>query len=79
MELIDRMLAGDQRALARLITLVENRRPEMTAIMEKVYDLAGRARTCGHQAEHVQLRARRQHARALKAVRQGQHSLRRPR
>ncbi len=47
MELIDRMLAGDQRALARLITLVENRRPEMTAIMEKVYDLAGRARVIG--------------------------------
>ncbi len=47
MELVDRMLAGDQRALARLITLVENRRPEMPAIMETIYDLAGKARVIG--------------------------------
>jgi LAO/AO transport system kinase len=41
------MLAGDPRALARLITLVENRHPSMPAIMERVYELAGQARVLG--------------------------------
>jgi LAO/AO transport system kinase len=41
------MLAGDPRALARLITLVENRHPSMPEIMDRVYGLAGGARIIG--------------------------------
>lgn len=47
MELIERMLAGDPRALARLISLVENRHPAMTEIMERVYEHVGHARIVG--------------------------------
>lgn len=35
-ELVDRMLAGDRRALARLMTLIESRPPEIYAIMANV-------------------------------------------
>ncbi len=35
-QLIDRMLSGDRRALARLITLVEYRPPEIYAIMSRI-------------------------------------------
>jgi GTPase len=35
--LVERLLAGDRLALARLITLVENRAPMVPAIMEAVY------------------------------------------
>lgn len=47
MELIERMLAGDPRALARLISLVENRHPSMPEIMKRVYECAGQARIIG--------------------------------
>jgi LAO/AO transport system kinase len=45
--LIDRMLAGDRRALARLITLVENRTPELPDIMRAVYPRAHGAYVLG--------------------------------
>ena len=35
--LVERLLTGDRLALARLITLVENRAPTVPAIMEAVY------------------------------------------
>ena len=35
-ELVERMLAGDRRALARLMTLIESRPPEIYAIMANV-------------------------------------------
>ena len=35
--LVERLLRGDRLALARLITLVENRSPRVPAIMEAVY------------------------------------------
>ena len=36
--LVDRTLAGDRVALARLMTLVENRGPEIPAVMSRLYD-----------------------------------------
>ncbi len=45
--LVDRMLAGDRVALAKLITIVENRDPEMREIMSAVYERAGRAYVIG--------------------------------
>ena len=42
-ELVERMLQGDVRALARLITYVENRHPDMPAVMERIYGQTGRA------------------------------------
>ncbi len=45
--LVDRMLAGDRTALARLMTLVENRAPELAAIMSRVYAQTGRAQVIG--------------------------------
>jgi LAO/AO transport system kinase len=45
--LIERMLAGDRRALARLITLVENRTPELPSIMRAVYPRARGAYVLG--------------------------------
>ncbi len=47
MELIDRMLAGDIRALARLITLVESRHPSLPEIMQEIYGHSGRAYVLG--------------------------------
>src|SRR5262245_4325512 len=41
------MLAGDRLALARLMTLVENRAPELPAIMSRVYAHVGRAHVIG--------------------------------
>lgn len=46
-ELTSAMLAGDRIALARLITLVENRDTATTAIMSRVYGHCGRAHTIG--------------------------------
>ncbi len=46
-KLVKRMLAGDRFALAKLITLVENRRPETTTVMSLVHDRCGRAYTIG--------------------------------
>ncbi|HWC01970.1 MAG TPA: methylmalonyl Co-A mutase-associated GTPase MeaB [Methylomirabilota bacterium] len=45
--LVDRMLGGDRRALARLITRVENREPAVPEIMRRVYPRTGRAYTVG--------------------------------
>ena len=36
-ELLDRFEHGDTRALARLITLVENRAAEVSTVMERIY------------------------------------------
>jgi LAO/AO transport system kinase len=44
---VDRMLAGDRRALARLITRVENREPGVPDIMRRAYPRSGRAYTVG--------------------------------
>ncbi len=46
-DLIDRMLAGDRVALARLMTLVENRAPELPAVMSRLYARTGRAHVVG--------------------------------
>jgi LAO/AO transport system kinase len=40
--LVDRMLGGDRVALARLITLVENRHPDTTMVLSRIH------RHCGH-------------------------------
>jgi LAO/AO transport system kinase len=45
--LFERFTAGDRRALARLITLIENRAPEVAAVMSDVYSRAGRAIVIG--------------------------------
>jgi LAO/AO transport system kinase len=47
MELVQRMLRGDRLALARLITRVENRSPEVPAIMRAVQPRTGRAYVLG--------------------------------
>src|SRR5688572_22994976 len=41
------MLAGDRVALARLITLVENRAPGLPVLMSRLYPHAGRAYVVG--------------------------------
>src|SRR5262245_65638069 len=41
------MLAGDRLALARLMTLVENRAPELPAIMSRIYPHTGKAHVVG--------------------------------
>jgi LAO/AO transport system kinase len=46
-ELVERMLAGDRRALARLITLVENRTPGIPAVMSRIYPRLGHAHVIG--------------------------------
>jgi LAO/AO transport system kinase len=45
--LAERLLAGDQRALARAITLVENGDPEGWALVREVYPRTGRASIIG--------------------------------
>jgi LAO/AO transport system kinase len=45
--LADRMLAGDRRALARLITRVENRGPGVPEVMRRAHPRTGRAYTVG--------------------------------
>ena len=45
--LADRMLGGDRVALARLITLVENRAPGLPAVMSRIYPRTGRAHVIG--------------------------------
>lgn len=47
MELVDRMLAGDERALARLVTLVENRATNVAAVLCAVHARTGRAYCVG--------------------------------
>jgi LAO/AO transport system kinase len=46
-ELADAALAGDRRALARLLTAVENRTPVAEAAMRRLYPTAGRAHLVG--------------------------------
>ena len=46
-DLVERMLAGDRLALARLITRVENRVPEVAEIMHAVHPRTGRAYVLG--------------------------------
>jgi GTPase len=45
--LTERMLGGDRVALARLITIVENRDPETRRVMSAVYERAGNAYVIG--------------------------------
>jgi LAO/AO transport system kinase len=47
LELVDRMLEGDRLALARLITLVENRSPLVPEVIRRIYPRTGRAYTVG--------------------------------
>ena len=46
-ETIERALAGDARALARLVSLVENGAPELRPVMKALAPLTGRARVIG--------------------------------
>ncbi|HLW71991.1 MAG TPA: methylmalonyl Co-A mutase-associated GTPase MeaB [Candidatus Binataceae bacterium] len=45
--LIDRFLQRDRVALARLVTLVENRAAEVSAVMERIYNRTGHAYVIG--------------------------------
>ena len=45
--LLKRFNAGEMRALAQLITMVENRAPESSAIIERIYSKTGRAQVVG--------------------------------
>ncbi|MBU6283720.1 ATP/GTP-binding protein, partial [bacterium] len=45
--LLERFAGRDRRALARLITLVESRSPEVPAIMREIYPHTGRATVVG--------------------------------
>ncbi len=46
-QLVDRMLGGDRVALARLMTLVENRAPGLPALMGRLHAHTGRAHVIG--------------------------------
>src|SRR5271166_334852 len=46
-QLLNRFAAGDRLALARLITLVENRSADVATVMERLYDHANRAHIIG--------------------------------
>jgi LAO/AO transport system kinase len=46
-QLVDRMLAGDRMALARLMTLVEGRAPSVPAVMSRIYARTGHAHVVG--------------------------------
>jgi LAO/AO transport system kinase len=45
--LLNRFEAGEMRALAQLITMVENRAPESSAIIERIYARTGHAQVVG--------------------------------
>lgn len=45
--LVDRVLTGDRLALARLMTLVENRSPALPGVMSRLYAHTGRAHVIG--------------------------------
>lgn len=47
MDLVDRMLSGDQKALARLITIVEREADEVPHIMGQIHPHLGKAYTIG--------------------------------
>jgi LAO/AO transport system kinase len=46
-ELVERMLAGDRVALAKLMTLVENQQPETATVMSLIHQRCGRAYIIG--------------------------------
>ncbi|MGI6784450.1 MAG: methylmalonyl Co-A mutase-associated GTPase MeaB [Aminivibrio sp.] len=46
-KLIDKALAGDTRAIARIISLIENGDPVSDAVMRRIYPLTGRAVVIG--------------------------------
>jgi LAO/AO transport system kinase len=46
-ELVEKMLAGDQRALARLISQVERHSPEVPALMQRIVPALGNAHCVG--------------------------------
>ena len=47
MQLVDQLLAGDRRAVARLITLVENRAPEARGLLAALHPHTGKAHIVG--------------------------------
>ncbi|NOZ30053.1 MAG: methylmalonyl Co-A mutase-associated GTPase MeaB [Chloroflexi bacterium] len=47
MDIADRLLAGDRRALARTITLIENGDPEARSILQRLYAHTGHAHIVG--------------------------------
>jgi LAO/AO transport system kinase len=47
MELVEKMLNGDDRSLSRLITLVENDAPEVPEIMSRIYPQSGNSYCIG--------------------------------
>jgi LAO/AO transport system kinase len=47
LQLVERMLEGDRVALARLMTLVENRSPELPEVMARIHPRAGAAQVIG--------------------------------
>src|SRR2546422_4093282 len=54
--LIDRMLGGDRGALARLMTLVENRAPGLPALMSRLHPHTGRAHRSEEHTSELQSR-----------------------
>lgn len=46
-DLVDKFKAGEQRALARLISLLENENPERDSVMKQIYNLTGNAYILG--------------------------------
>src|SRR5215472_139163 len=46
-DLVERLLAGDRRALARVVTLIENRAPQTRSILAKLHTHGGRAHVVG--------------------------------
>jgi LAO/AO transport system kinase len=46
-DLVERLLAGDRRALARIVTLIENRAPESRSILARLHAHGGRAHVVG--------------------------------
>jgi len=49
MELAERLLMGDRRAAARLITMMENKDPEAQEIMRQLYSQSGKAYVIGRR------------------------------
>ena len=45
--LINKALAGDMRAIARIISLIENGDPVADAVMRRIYPLTGKAMVIG--------------------------------
>ncbi|HLW01350.1 MAG TPA: methylmalonyl Co-A mutase-associated GTPase MeaB [Ktedonobacterales bacterium] len=47
MDMVERVLGGDRRALARLVTLIENESPEARDSLARLYQQSGRAQIVG--------------------------------